>query len=242
MRNLVFSNNDYLIKDGCFYFFLRWKDFPLSAFFSSRELDFRQEKNYEYLCQKLGIERKDLILPEQRHSFHIEVIDFNWKKKKFVADALITQKPNIALAVLTADCFPVFLYEPIKKVIGIVHAGWRGTKAEILKKTIIKMQECFSINPGDLEIAFGPGIRECCYEVKDDLREYFFRHIQEREGKLFLNLKSANFEQLQSSGIKRENIIDSEFCSLCQNRDFFSFRKEGENSGRTVSVIMLRNK
>ncbi|MCM8765241.1 MAG: polyphenol oxidase family protein [Candidatus Omnitrophica bacterium] len=220
------------------YSFKKWLSSPLSAFFSQRRLDFRREENLKFLCQKLGIERENLILPHQEHRGNVGWVDL--ENKKFFSDALITKEPGLAIGILTADCFPIFLYDPLTPAVGIVHAGWRSTKEEVLINTILKMQRFFSTRPPHLQVAIGPGIRKCCYEVKEDLRAYFSKHIQGRNGKLFLDLQSANLEQLHSLGIKEENILDSGICSFCENQSFFSFRKEGENVGRTISVIMLK--
>ena len=233
------KEREYLVRDGNFYYFRKWLNFPLLAFFTSRKIDFSQKRNLKLLCKKLNI--KNLILPIQKHSSKVGIVNFKNKGKKFFSDALITKELNLAIGVLTADCFSIFLYDPLHRAIGIVHAGWRGTREEIVKNTIIKMKEEFSTNPSDLQIAFGPGIRECCYEIKEDLREYFSGYIQEREGKLYLDLKRANLEQLYSLGVKKENILDSGICTVCQNSYFFSYRKEGEKTGRIISLIMLKN-
>ncbi|MGE4358169.1 MAG: peptidoglycan editing factor PgeF [Candidatus Omnitrophota bacterium] len=236
----VFSSG-HLIKKDFFYYFKDWENLPVIAFFSNRKIDFSREKNREYLCRILGIERKSLVLPEQKHGGKVGLVNFKNINNSFSTDALVTQESGMALAVLTADCFPIFLYDPVKNAIGIVHAGWRGTKERILENTIVEMQNRFSTSPLYLKVAFGPGIRSCCYEVGEDLFEYFPEFIVERDKRFFLDLEEANFRQLQSLGIKRENIIIPAICTACQNEEFFSYRREGEKAGRNISVIMIKN-
>ncbi|MCM8783901.1 MAG: peptidoglycan editing factor PgeF [Candidatus Omnitrophica bacterium] len=202
-------------------------------------IDFSQVEHRRYLYQRLGIERTRLVLPEQEHGGKVEFVSLDNRNKKFFADALITQEREIALGVLTADCLSIFLYDTVRKAIGIVHAGWRSTKEEVLKNTVTNMQRRFSTMPSDLLVAFGPSIRVCCYKVNKDLQSYFPKHIQGRKEELFLDLKEANLEQLRSLGVRDENIFDCGMCTFCQNHEFFSYRKEGKDVGRIISLIML---
>lgn len=179
-------------------------------------------------------------MPEQQHAGEVEVINGKNFRKEIFTDALITHEPQIALAVRTADCLPIFLYDPVNKAVGIVHAGWRSTKQEIVKNCISRMHKEFATRPHDLKVAIGPGIRDCCYQVKENLVDYFPKYIFQRDNYFFLNLLKANLEQMLSCGIKEENIIDSGICSSCHNDEFFSYRREGESAGRTISVIMLK--
>lgn len=227
-------------KHGFLHYFKEWQNFPLSVFFSGRTLDFRGEKNRDRLCKTLGIKRENLIIPEQQHSGSVEVVEYRNFRKKILCDGLITKEENLGLAVLTADCLPIFLYDPLIPAIGIVHAGWRSTKEGIARNCILLMQEEFAVQPSDLKVAFGPGIRQCCYEVKEDLLDYFPAHILKKDNCFFLNLLEANSEQLFSLGVREENVVDSGICSSCRNDEFFSYRREGEAAGRTVSVIMLK--
>jgi YfiH family protein len=202
-------------------------------------LDFRGEKNKNRLCEILGIKNENLVIPNQLHGGDVEVINCKNFRKEIFTDALITNQINIALAVLTADCLPIFLYDTINKAIGIVHAGWHSTKQEIVKNCISRMQKEFATRPHNLKVALGPGIRECCYQVKENLLGYFPKHIFQRDNYFFLNLLKANLEQLSSLGVEKGNIIDSGICSSCRNNEFFSYRREGGSCGRTISVIML---
>ncbi len=158
------------------------------------------------------------------------------------ADGLITNVPHISLAIRTADCLPIFLYDPQNKAIGLVHAGWQGSHKKIAFKVVEEMEKYFHTDPSDLKIAFGPAIRPCCYEVGKEFKEYFPAETRrDLSGQFFLDLMRVNRHQLKSLGVKEENIFDSEECTCC-NKDYFSYRRQGAKAGRMVSVIMLKEK
>ena len=133
------------------------------------------------------------------------------------ADALITDQKNVPIAIRTADCVPVFIYDPLKQVIGLAHAGWKGTRQRIAAKTVQEMQDKFGCRCYDLKVALGPSIRPCCYEV---------------------DIVTANRRQLAEAGIPDGNIFDGGVCTCC-NKDYFSFRRDGEKAGRMISLMML---
>lgn len=221
-------------------YFEKWKNFPLEAGFSYKRIDFSKEENLVNLCHRLGIERNMLVLSQQEHGSNIEIVSLENRERKFFCDALITKVSGLALGVLTADCLPIFLYDPSNHTAGIIHAGWRSTRKGIVKNCIRKMEENFFTLPSELRVAFGPGIGKCCYTVKEDLRFYFPDHIERRANQFFLDLKGVNLEQILSTGVRKENIIDSGICSSCKNAYFFSYRQEGNSVGRTISIIMLK--
>jgi len=228
------------VEEGSFYHFKEWRVFPLWACFSHRFLNFKEESARGKLCKILDIKREHLVIPEQEHQGKVRVAKHNNFSEDFYCDALLTQEPRLALTALTADCLSIFLYDPLHKIAGIVHAGWRSSQMGIVKNCILLMQKEFGVSPNSLRVAIGPGIRECCYEVKEDLADYFPGHIEKRNNQFFLDLAGVNLKQLSSLGVERENIIDSRICSTCHNDNFFSYRREGEPAGRTISVIMLK--
>jgi len=233
------------------YFFKRFKKFPVIAAFGDRKLDvsFRANiKNRAKFLKNIGIDYRDLVCVKQPHQSNIAVVRkkdkgkgaLNYRSAVDAADGLITKERNIPLAVFTADCLSIFLFCPKTKTIGLIHAGWRGTKGNIAKKAIVLMKQKFGCKSKDIIAALGPAIRKCCYEVGKDFKKYFKRGLIERSGKLFLHLIGINKNQLISSGVKRENIVDSQICTSCQNNKFFSYRREKDKAGRQMSVMMLK--
>jgi YfiH family protein len=185
------------------------------------------------------------------------------------ADASISNTPNLLLGVQTADCVPILLLDPKKRAIAAVHAGWRGTLQRIVEKTIGRMKMEFKTDPGDLLAAIGPAIGGCCYEVGTEVAAAFhsqFANAPEwfdelRTGdepnplqwlKQFppghqpppknvrLDLRQANRAQLMAAGLSPQNTFLSDLCTACRPDLLFSYRKQGSESGRMMSVIGIR--
>ena len=204
--------------------------------------------NRKHFLDYLKINYRWIVCLQQAHKGNVKEVTIDDRGKGALdyndaiadVDALITKEKGLPLAVFTADCLSIFLYDKMTPSIGLVHAGWKGTYSNITRNTIEMMQRRFNTQPGDLTVAFGPAIRSCCYEVKSDLRRYFPQDIILRNDKLYLDLISLNKKLLISLGIKDNQILDSGICTSCQNKEFFSYRKEGKKAGRMMSVIMLR--
>lgn len=162
-------------------------------------------------------------------------------------DALVTNLPGVPIGIFTADCVPIFLYDPEKAAVGLAHAGWRGTVGSIAKKTVEKMAAEFDSDPTEMWAAIGPSIGPCCYEVGPDVFHEFWEKFhyatplfrKTYEKKWHLDLWLANRLQLQECGIRAERIIESGICSSCSARDFHSARIHGSTAGRTLSVIAI---
>jgi len=160
------------------------------------------------------------------------------------ADALITDLPQMVLTILTADCVPILLYDPVTCAIGAVHAGWKGTRSEILPKTIAKMQEKYGSEPRDILVAIGPAIGQCCYEVGSEVAEHFVGYAgavtgDKVTGKYQLDLKRINQLQAIESGVETKSIEVTPLCTSCAKDRFFSYRAEQGCSGRFVSAIEI---
>ena len=164
-------------------------------------------------------------------------------------DALITDLPGVPIGVFTADCVPVFLYDPARPAVGIAHAGWRGTAKSISQKTIEKMRSEFGSEPAKMWAAIGPSIGQCCYEVGADVFDEFqgtfeYADILFRKTggeKWHLDLWLANRRQLEGCGVDPRRIIESRICSACNADQFHSARKHGPLAGRTLSVIAIKS-
>ena len=196
----------------------------------------------------LGIDSRDLVCAEQVHGANIYYADHRDRGKGALScntalaqtDGLVTDKVGVPLAIFTADCLSIFLYEPELRVIALVHAGWRGTKAGILTRALALMQDKFKIPSEDLLAGFGPAIRSCCYEVGEEFREFFDYGLSRMNNRYHLDLIALNRRQLLEAGISENHISDSGICTSCSNQEFFSFRKDGESCARMMSVAMLK--
>jgi polyphenol oxidase len=167
-----------------------------------------------------------------------------WERE---GDAILTCASQVAIGVFTADCLPILLFHPEKKVIAIVHAGWRGTRLGIAAKVVEKMAEAFECPTEEIETALGPCIGPCCYEVDEPVREAF-RGIglpwqtfssPRRPGKWSLDLQKANSFILEKAGVNKKNIRVLDYCTACCPDLFFSHRKEKGTRGRHLNFIAL---
>ncbi len=156
-------------------------------------------------------------------------------------DALVTSRPGQSIGVKTADCVPILLLDARSRAVAAVHAGWRGTAAQIVACTLTKLAEDYGTHAGDVYAAIGPAIRACCYEVSTDVAERFAAWPESvqlsRAAKPRIDLARANQLQMVSSGVPPEQIFDCELCTACRLDLFFSFRREPANPGRMLSVI-----
>lgn len=155
------------------------------------------------------------------------------------ADAFVTTQKGLPIAIRTADCVPAFIYDPALNAAGLVHAGWQGTYKEITAKTIIMMVQQLGCSAKNLRVALGPAIRSCCFQVGQEFRQYFPKETFERDGRLYTDVIAANRRQALEQGVLPDNIFDSGVCTMCDTKNYFSFRRDADKSGRMVSVMML---
>jgi YfiH family protein len=163
-------------------------------------------------------------------------------------DALICQVPGYALAVFTADCMPLFLFDPVRKAIGVVHAGWRGAAKSLPGKAVEKMIQNFHCRPENILAAIGPCIGPCCMEVDEPVRALFKEaglpwndfSSPRGAGKWLLDLPGACTHSLENAGVSRKNIQRLDFCTCCQRDMFFSYRGEAKTQGRQMNFIALK--
>jgi hypothetical protein len=184
-------------------------------------------------------------------------------------DASLSNTPNLLLSIQTADCVPILLLDSKKRAVAAVHAGWRGTLQRIVEKTIGRMEMEFKTDPSDLSAAIGPAIGGCCYEVGTEVAAAFHSQFanatewfdQLRTGdepnplqwlnqfppghqpppkNVRLDLRKANRAQLLAAGLRPQNISVSDLCTACRPDLLFSYRKQGNESGRMMSVIGIR--
>jgi YfiH family protein len=156
-------------------------------------------------------------------------------------DALFTDDIQRAIGVRTADCVPLLLLDTQNRAVAAVHAGWRGSASAIVRCTLEKMADHCGTNPANIYVALGPCIRECCYEVGEEVAAQFVPLFPEWEpfagGKLHLDLPEANRRHLVAAGVSPDHIFDSCLCTSCSPEQFVSYRREPQNPGRMLSAI-----
>lgn len=196
------------------------------------------KNNRKIFFNELGIEEERVSFQRQTHS----VISNLVTNPKFFddSDALYTNSNNNFLAINIADCIPVFLYEPEKKVVAGIHSGWKGTLNKITTVTFEKLKNELSINPDKTLAYIGPGISNENFEVGKDVYDLFEPDVKIiRDEKYYIDLKKHNYLQLIRLGVKPENIEVSEYCTYKEKGLFHSYRRDRDNSGRMIGVIGL---
>lgn len=197
------------------------------------------KQNRKIFFDELGIKYEQLTFQKQIHS---AIVKYSSKPQYFDGcDALYTDKKNNFLTISVADCIPVFLYEPEKKIVAGIHSGWKGTHEKILSITIEELIRKFGINVSKLTAYIGPGISQDKYETGEEVGKLFEEDVKyKKNGKYFLDLKKDNYNQLIKAGVKEFNIEVSQLCTFTEKELLHSYRRDRERSGRMFGVIGIR--
>ena len=211
--------------------------------------------NRKLLCQKLDISDHCLIFPHQVHGVEVRQIDGDFTSMDFRArkemlegiDAVMTNQKGLCIGVSTADCIPVLLYDHRNHACAAIHAGWRGTVARIVQKTIHLMISSYHTQPEELQAVIGPGISLENFEVGNEVYEQFDKagfdmsSIARRFERWHIDLWECNRKQLIHSGVLADNIQVAGICTFANTGEYFSARRLGINSGRIFTAIMMKD-
>ncbi|OOB79307.1 MAG: hypothetical protein BEN19_07920 [Epulopiscium sp. Nuni2H_MBin003] len=210
-------------------------------------------QNYKIMADILGVEFDSFTASSQTHTCNIKYIAESYKgngvskSNEFKdVDGIYTNKPNITLVTYYADCVPLFFYAPKYNMIGMSHAGWRGTVLEIGKHMATTFNNKFNIPFNEIEVGIGPAICKNCFEVHKDVADEFLSHADFKqfvsknpiEGKFNVDLWACNKYSLEQVGV--EKIYLSNTCTCCNTDKFYSHRKEGAQRGSLAGFIGLR--
>ena len=219
----------------------------LNLGFSKWDSPERVNRNRKRFLSALNLNETRLVTLHQIHSNRVYIIGDladEWNQPE--GDALITGLQGITLAVQTADCLPILIADPVKKVIAAVHSGWRGALSRVLSKTVREMQNAFDTHPADLLVAVGPGIQACCFQVGLEVAQPFYKQYEDGSlimpvhgvpDKYLLDMERALKIQCVETGIDPDNCYSSGACTRCNVDEFFSYRAEGARAGRMMAVI-----
>ena len=202
------------------------------------------EKNHEALAKALNYNKNSLIHMKQIHSsdVHIVTIDDNYTNPTR-CDALVTNKINIPLMVMVADCSPILFYDDKEKVIAVAHAGRQGAFKNIIKNTLSTMKTDFNSNIENIYVSIGPSISPCCYKVGEEIYheakklglEY---SLEKNYGSYYLDVNKILNKQLLEKGIEENNIEIIDECTCCSTDTFYSYRAKAK-TGRFAGLIFL---
>jgi hypothetical protein len=252
----------------------RFKEFGVKAYFTSKKGGISEEDyvslnlglhtsddndnvlfNRKLVCEAVGIDNKSLVIGEQVHGNNVYVVTEKDRGKGALeyansikgVDALITNVKDLPLFSFYADCTPLFFLDPVHKIVGLAHAGWKGTVKKTAVKTLEKMIDRFNIQPEDCIVGIGPTISQNNYEVDENVVNkimnsfgFYSEVIEENENKKYhLDLPKTNYMMLEKAGVLSENIIDSSMCTFDLQEYFYSYRRDDGKTGRMASIISL---
>ncbi len=206
-------------------------------------------ENRQKLARVLGIDPAQLVFPRQTHSEKVQEVKAIPRNELKDTDALMTSQPGICLCVQTADCVPLLFFDPVNKAVAAVHAGWRGTVKKIAAIVLIQMAQSFGTSPRNVLAAIGPAIGPRVYEVGEEVVTEVKRNLpathlllhKNTSGKEHLNLWEANRQLLLASGVPAANIEVLGECTFMEEQKYFSARREGIDTGRMVTGIMMHS-
>lgn len=215
-------------------------------------------ENYKRLCHAIGIDENNLVMTHQVHDTQVRVVTSEDLGKGYIRprdyeniDGLITNEPGVPLMTFYADCVPLLFLDPVKKVIGTSHAGWRGTVNQIGAITVAKMAEVYGCDPEDILVGIGPSIGLCCFEVGPEVAEEFESKLPQhasdiikagQKGKYMIDLWTANKKILIDAGILDDNIVVTDLCTKCNKDTFYSHRGHNGLRGSLGAIIQLKEK
>ena len=181
-------------------------------------------------------DQKHFLIPKQTHSTNI--VFSNKPEQIDNCDGVFTSNPRIVCLIKVADCMPVFFAHQSKPFYGVVHAGWKGLTKGILKSTPTFFNE-HKLRLNEVDIYIGPSIQKCCFEVSDDIIDKFPSSSirPKRSGKFMVNLQKIAFEDLRLIGFDKKRIRINSDCSFCKKNNYYSYRRDGEKTGRMIGVI-----
>lgn len=195
-------------------------------------------QNRKHFLMNLGLNLSSVAFQNQVHGDNVSYVNTGLSGSE--SDALITDKNNLGLAIITADCPAVFLFDVKSNVIAAIHSGWRGTQKKILSKVLLKLDKEFNCRPENLTAYIAPAISQKNYQVGDDVAALFAdKYLIKKNSKYLLDLKTANEDLLLSCGVLKKNIQVSKLCSFEMKDLLHSYRRDGGLSGRAVGVISM---
>lgn len=166
----------------------------------------------------------------------------------YEGDGMMTAIPGVTLVVFSADCIPVLLCDPVRKVIAAVHAGWRGTASGVVTVAVEQMKARYDCRPEDILAAVGPGIGPCCFETHEDVPNAMMSAVAspalpyikiKENGKFSVDLKGINAKRLELAGLDPANIAVSTDCTACMGGKYWSHRVMGDQRGSMAAMIEL---
>ena len=228
--------------------------------FGIGDTDDNVRENYRRIFEALGIPQGAEVFTQQTHTTNVRVATAEDRGTGIMRDVpytdidgLVTDVPGLALTIFTSDCVPVYLYDPVRKAIGVCHAGWRGTVGGISAKTAELMKDTYGCDPANIHAVIGPSIGPECFEVGEEVAAEFEKAFgesvilrrepagtQEEQPRPHVDLWLANKLSLMSAGLTREHISVCGLCSMCHPDIVFSHRATAGRRGSNIGILMMK--
>ncbi|NUN10618.1 MAG: peptidoglycan editing factor PgeF [Ignavibacteriaceae bacterium] len=194
------------------------------------------EQNRETFFRRLGLTKNSVAIQKQVHGDAITIVTQPGTQGE--SDAMITALPNIGLAISSADCNAIFIYDVKEKVIAAIHSGWKSTVKRITEKTVLRLKTEFNSLGKNLVVYQAPSISQMNYRVGAEVAGQFEeRYLRHKGGATYLDVAAANYDMLTENGVRKENIQKSGICNYSATKLLHSYRRDGEKSGRAFGVI-----
>lgn len=230
------------------------------SFLLEEKDDIQLQESYNKISEAVGFNKDKIIQPKQTHTDKVENV-VNKDQVFSDIDGLITNKREITLCTTSADCIALLFYDPMQKVIADVHSGWRGTVQKIGQNAVLKMIKEYNCKPENIICCICPCIGKCHFEVDEDVKDIFyntFKYMKEmkenkiiKKGRLVkegnktiqkYNIDTTLINRIiqRKLGLKEENIIDTGICTVCNSKQFHSYRTDREKAGRNAAMICIK--
>lgn len=205
-------------------------------------------ENYRLAAEDLGLCYENFVLARQTHTDNIRCVTRSDAGKGitresdiFDTDGLITDEPGVPLVIFSADCVPILLAEPKRRVIAAVHSGWRGSVKKIARAAVRKMTGEYGADAGKIRAAIGASIGPCCFEVGEETAVLFpEKYVTPKQnGKSTVDLWRFNRDILTEAGVREENISVLGECTVCLSDRYYSYRAHREHTGRLAAMIQI---
>jgi len=195
--------------------------------------------NRKALFDELGLSEEKVAIQKQVHGNNVTYVYSGGIYPD--SDALVTDKSNLGLAISSADCTAIFIYEPIQKIICGIHSGWRGTEKRIVEHTLKKLTSEFNCSVKDMIVFIAPSISQINYEVGKEVAEKFpDEFLLYKDRKIYLDVAGVNYKMLLDAGVDSTNIEMSPLCSYEEKYLLHSYRRDGLHSGRALGIISMK--
>ncbi|MCP4727249.1 MAG: peptidoglycan editing factor PgeF [bacterium] len=208
---------------------------------SDIELENHLESTEKSWLKELNISPENIVSIKQVHEGNVFCADEGGFAGEY--DGALTSKDDLFLRVVTADCIPLFLFDPVNNVTGLIHAGWRSLNKKIITEAVKTSCSNYGSKPENMIAAIGPHINDCCYEVGKEVADLFLPQysVGKDNGKYMLNIGEAAREELINNGLLPENIEYSTDCTFCHPDTYFSARRGRYGKGRLIHLIGSRS-